>query len=150
MRKLTPQEKKRLSYEHDRRNDYGENDKASRKAIPLRKRLVARARRRNAKDYLPRTLDAMAEEEMERAEGKILAAERKAELEWRKHPDVPLGKYLAWKRRRRETRSGGTFDGSAQSHIASSDIPWRSARTGAAGPSPMGRSRCGRRERLAS
>ncbi len=27
----TPQEKKELSYERDRRNTYGENDKASRK-----------------------------------------------------------------------------------------------------------------------
>jgi hypothetical protein len=33
----SPQEKKALSYELDRRNAYGQNDKAARKAIPLRK-----------------------------------------------------------------------------------------------------------------
>jgi hypothetical protein len=33
----SPQERKALSYAKDRRNTYGENDKASRKAIPLRK-----------------------------------------------------------------------------------------------------------------
>jgi hypothetical protein len=30
----SPQEKKALSYAKDRRNDYGENDKSSRKNIP--------------------------------------------------------------------------------------------------------------------
>ncbi len=35
----TPQDKKRLSYEHDRRNTYGENHKSSRKNIPRSKRL---------------------------------------------------------------------------------------------------------------
>ena len=33
----TPQQKKRLSYEHDRRNSYGENQKSSRKNIPKSK-----------------------------------------------------------------------------------------------------------------
>jgi hypothetical protein len=35
--KRNPGEKKRLSYAKDCRNSYGENDKASRKLIPLRK-----------------------------------------------------------------------------------------------------------------
>jgi len=43
---MTPQEKKRLSYERDRRNAYGENDKASRKNIPRSKRLAVRSARR--------------------------------------------------------------------------------------------------------
>ncbi len=33
MARRTPQEKKALSYVKDRRNDYGENDKSSRKNI---------------------------------------------------------------------------------------------------------------------
>jgi hypothetical protein len=41
----TPQEKKRLSYENDRRNTYGENSKASRKGIPLAKARANRAER---------------------------------------------------------------------------------------------------------
>jgi hypothetical protein len=45
---VTPQEKKRLSYERDRRNTYGENDKSSRKNIPRGKRLASRAARRCA------------------------------------------------------------------------------------------------------
>ena len=44
---MTPQEKKRLSYERDRRNTYGENDKSSRKNIPRGKRLAVRATRRS-------------------------------------------------------------------------------------------------------
>jgi len=34
MNRKTPQQKKAESYANDRRNTYGENDKASRKAIP--------------------------------------------------------------------------------------------------------------------
>jgi hypothetical protein len=99
--KLTPQEKKRLSYERDRRNTYGENDKASRKAIPLRKRLAARAVRHAGHAVLPRNRDVVPEEEVERVENRMLSAQRKAQLAWRKVPDVPLGEYLARKRARR-------------------------------------------------
>jgi len=45
MKKLTPQEKKELSYERDRRNVYGRSPHASRKAIPLHKALRNRANR---------------------------------------------------------------------------------------------------------
>ena len=38
----SPQEKKRLSYAKDRRNDYGENDKSSRKNIRRNKRACQR------------------------------------------------------------------------------------------------------------
>src|SRR5690242_19968738 len=38
-----PPAKKHLSYERDRRNTYGENDKSSRKNIPVGKRLAVRA-----------------------------------------------------------------------------------------------------------
>ena len=45
-RRLSPQEKKELSLQKDRRNAYGENDKASRKNIPRAKARVNRANRR--------------------------------------------------------------------------------------------------------
>jgi uncharacterized membrane protein YgaE (UPF0421/DUF939 family) len=45
MRPRTPQEKKRLSYERDRRNVYGRSPQASRKRIPLRKALRNRSNR---------------------------------------------------------------------------------------------------------
>ncbi len=47
----TPQEKKRLSYAKDRRYTFGENNKASRKGIPVAK---ARANRavRHAQNYV--------------------------------------------------------------------------------------------------
>ena len=44
-RRRTPQEKKQISLEKDRRNVYGEHDKASRKAIPAAKARVNRANR---------------------------------------------------------------------------------------------------------
>ena len=48
----SPHEKKALSYEKDRRSIYGENDKSSRKNIPLRKRLVNKANRHAAQQQL--------------------------------------------------------------------------------------------------
>lgn len=45
----TPQQKKRLSYLRDGRNDYGQNDKASRRLIPKHKAWARRALRRKAK-----------------------------------------------------------------------------------------------------
>ena len=50
--KLTPQEKKIRSYSNQRKNNYGENDKSSRKALYLRKRWVNRSHRRNVNNVL--------------------------------------------------------------------------------------------------
>ena len=98
-RPRTPAEKKRLSYERDRRNVYGENDKASRKAIPLRKRLRARADRRRASQSLaPGVVPA------EIADGDNLDAELLPERDprqWQKHPEAPLGQVMEKKRKRR-------------------------------------------------
>jgi DNA adenine methylase len=52
MPKLTPQEKKQLSYAHDRRNVYGQNSKASRRAIPRKKRKKNRAYRKATNQIL--------------------------------------------------------------------------------------------------
>jgi hypothetical protein len=57
----SPQEKKALSYANDRRNAYRENDKASRKLIPLRKAQESRQDRRKVGQELS-TLSRLDEE----------------------------------------------------------------------------------------
>jgi hypothetical protein len=89
----SPQEKKALSYAKDRRSIYGENDKSSRKNIPLRKRLVNKANRHAMQQQLHQAeglvdLDRVDLAEVSRARPKV----------WRKRPDVPLGEYLNGKR----------------------------------------------------
>jgi hypothetical protein len=74
---LTPQEKKALSYAKDRRNTYGQNDKAARKAIPLNKALCHRAARR---------MDRVA---VEQGVEDVPPAPPKAP--WKKSADTPLG-----------------------------------------------------------
>lgn len=91
-RPKTPQEKKRLSLAKDRRNTYGENDKASRKNIPRTKSRVNRANRHQDAVTLTGVIgvpDAIVEDAIEQ---KVLGRRRKA---WRKWPDQPLGKVLA-------------------------------------------------------
>jgi hypothetical protein len=93
----TPQEKKRLSYERDRRNVYGENSKASRKKIPLRKKIERQTDRRVANQLLPAALntdDLLADDS---AENRIIAhIKKKKRIHWRKTPDAPLGKILKY------------------------------------------------------
>jgi hypothetical protein len=102
-RELTPQEKKKLSYERDRRNDYGENDKASRKAIPLHKRKVIRAYRKSTKQQLPKNEVALDSEAAEAVEQSVLRVARKG---WRKVPDMPLGEFIDRQKKRAVVRSG--------------------------------------------
>jgi hypothetical protein len=58
----SPQEKKKASLEHDRRNVYGENDKASRKLIPRRKQQSSQAERRMSAQPLLRLKGNVDEE----------------------------------------------------------------------------------------
>ena len=94
MRKRTPQEKKKLSYERDRRNVYGNSPHAARKAIPLRKAQRNRANRHLANQELaiqtPASLEAVGDD-LESQLG------LKTEKIWRKDPDAPLGKVVAEK-----------------------------------------------------
>ena len=87
----TPQLKKAESLAKDRRNTYGENDKASRKNIPKAKASAERAFRhaagaavRNAKD--PGTNDD--------ADRKLADARLKRRAGFKKTPDTPLGAFL--------------------------------------------------------
>lgn len=84
-----------MSYAKDGRNTYGENDKASRKAIPLRKRLVNRANRHDEDRRLRGALGTPDQASSEAAETGLLGRRPKV---WRKSPDMPLGQHLADKR----------------------------------------------------
>lgn len=80
----TPQQKKKLSLEKDRRNTYGENDKASRKSIPLQKAKANRSVRSKDKAALRRdeeTADAVLDKALKQR--------------WRKAPDGKLGDVVA-------------------------------------------------------
>jgi hypothetical protein len=94
----SPQEKKRLSLERDRQNDYGENAKSSRKNIPLSRALSHRSIRKDQNQSLRGALVAATEEQL--AEAELRSKEEKPQW-WRKHRDAPLGEVVAQKLERR-------------------------------------------------
>jgi hypothetical protein len=98
-RRRSPQEKKRLSYERDRRNVYGENDKSSRKNIPRSKARTHRAHRANIRNAIassdPVSPDAL--------EARVRSIRRKS---WLKLPDEPLGDVVRDKLAKRKQRAG--------------------------------------------
>jgi hypothetical protein len=106
---MTPQEKKRLSLLKDRRNCFGQNDKASRKSIRFRKRWLNRCYRKNEHQALRSAdVDAMEQD--------LLGIKRKP---WRKMPDIPLGRViqgnrasdLKWRFCQESTRNPDLLDG---------------------------------------
>src|SRR4051812_30401891 len=94
----TPQEKKRLSYSCDRRNDYGENAKSSRKNIPLSKAKSIRQERHEQEQGLRLTYRATSEDQLVEAELAVVNAKPRW---WRKAPDAPLGSVVEAKLERR-------------------------------------------------
>ena len=100
----TPQEKKALSYAKDRRNTFGESDKASRKAIPARKASESRKARRKANqgtsvitqldEHSADLLESSLVHDVERVGG------------WRKDADEPLGEVVKRSIEARKTRIG--------------------------------------------
>jgi hypothetical protein len=100
----SPQEKKKLSLEHDRRNTYGENAKSSRKNIPKSKQRSHQNVRRAANAPL-RALQGEAVEELaDLAEGDSRAAViGKKRESFRKLPDRPVGAVLAKKKSSKRT-----------------------------------------------
>jgi len=98
----TPQEKKALSYANDRRNSYGENDKASRKAIPARKAGENRKVRRKTNHSLK------AVEQADEDAAAVIESSLRHDVErvggWTKSPDVPLKEYMDLQARRRSWR----------------------------------------------
>lgn len=94
----SPQDKKRLSYARDRRNNYGENDKSSRRNIARSKRIPNRANRRLASTLL-RAATGMPDPHLQEAtEQRLLGRRPKS---WAKCPDAPLGVVVADRLRRR-------------------------------------------------
>jgi hypothetical protein len=88
----SPQDKKRLSLERDRRNTYGENSKSSRKSIRSGKQRSHMKLRRGVHETLDRLkgdvqeLDATEIELL--AKIQIVKSQRGA---FKKYPDTPLG-----------------------------------------------------------
>jgi hypothetical protein len=98
----SPQEKKALSYTRDRRNDYGENDKSSRKNIRHNKRTPNRADRHREHQLLAGATGPVATEAAERVEDRLLAKKSMWFVKgWRKWRDAPLADVVAYKLRRR-------------------------------------------------
>ena len=95
MSEKSPQQKKQLSYEHDRRNGYGENSTSSRTNIPRRKRGVNQANRHAHKQLL----SAIDPETSEPRPGSGPVVRRPKT--WRKVADIALGDMVAKKLFRR-------------------------------------------------
>ncbi|MFG1947785.1 hypothetical protein [Nonomuraea sp. NPDC048826] len=100
-RRKTPQEKKRLSYTKDRRNDYGENDKSSRKSIRRNKRAPHRANRHRDHQILEAARGAADEQSSEATEERLYVRWPKR---WKKVRDAPLGEILLRRIERRVKR----------------------------------------------
>jgi hypothetical protein len=100
----SPQEKKALSYARDRRNAYGENDKASRKAIPARKAGENRKARRKAGHALA------VIERLDESVANVVESSLVQDVErvggWTKDADVPLGEHVAKQKDWAERRIG--------------------------------------------
>ncbi|MEL6682968.1 MAG: hypothetical protein AAFQ09_10020 [Pseudomonadota bacterium] len=84
-RRRTPQEKKALSYAKDRKNNYGENNKSSRKNIPLSKAKAIRSMRRGDKVKLN---TAPLSDDLPLTRGKP---------RWQKVPDQAIGARLDYR-----------------------------------------------------
>jgi acetolactate synthase small subunit len=103
MRRKTPQEKKALSYAKDCRNTYGENDKSSRKNIPLHKARQKRQYRKRIHDVLQKVKVFNDLESIEVVENQALSIKRG---NWKKYADMPLGDFLKRKLDWREIHAG--------------------------------------------
>ncbi|MXO95259.1 hypothetical protein GRI34_02350 [Erythrobacter aquimaris] len=103
-RRLSPADKKALSYAKDRRNSYGENDKAARKAIPARKAGENRKNRRKA----GQALDAY--ESLDGGSADLMESSLTHDIErvggWKKCPDQPLRDHISQQDYRRDFRDG--------------------------------------------
>jgi hypothetical protein len=99
-----PQEKKRQSYEHDRRNTYGENQKSSRKNIPRSKQLSHQDERRSVRQALIAAQGGVASEVADEAQSQALVKGRMKKLKgFRKSPDRPLAEVVKRRLRKQMT-----------------------------------------------
>lgn len=94
----SPQEKKKASLDHDRRNVYGENDKSSRKNIPRSKQMSHAAERRATQQPLVKLRGEIDEDHAVQAELECYSRSKaKRRAGFRKNPDRPLRDVLARK-----------------------------------------------------
>jgi hypothetical protein len=94
----SPQEKKTASLDHDRRNAYGENDKASRKLIPRGKQQAHQAERRAVNQPLAQAKNVKDEDDLVSTELRARTqAIQKRRNSFRKDPDRPLRDVLTRK-----------------------------------------------------
>ncbi len=101
----SPQEKKALSYARDRRNNYGENDKSSRRNIRRSKQLDHRSNRHHEHRILGQASGGIPDAELaDRAETTLLG--RRPRIPFRKFSDAPLGAVVIGALR---TRAEGGF-----------------------------------------
>ncbi|MFI7666548.1 hypothetical protein [Nocardia sp. NPDC049526] len=98
----TPQQKKQLSYAKDRRNTYGENDKASRKNLPRKRARAHRANRHFDAQTLLKSIGPVDPSLADVAEQQVRNHRRRACRKW---PDTPLGEYVKWKLAKRITQT---------------------------------------------
>jgi hypothetical protein len=87
----SPQEKKRLSYERDRVNTYGESDKGSRKSIRRHKARLSRGDRRAATDKLKQVAHLRGDASQVRDDVAITELKALPRRGWQKLPDCPIG-----------------------------------------------------------
>lgn len=102
MSRKDPQEKKALSYARDRRNDYGENNKSSRKNIRRNKRTPNRADRHRERQVLAAATGAVAVDVAEDVTVRLLVKKSMwFTMRWRKWRDAPLADIVEYQLRRR-------------------------------------------------
>ncbi|MBE1491490.1 hypothetical protein [Plantactinospora soyae] len=118
MARRSPQAKKALSYARDRRNDYGENAKSSRRNIRRNKRVPHRADRHREQQLLAAATGPVAgTEAAEQVEMRLLAKKSMWMIKrWRKWRDTPLAEIVA-KRLRRRARLGMDEPASGQARL---------------------------------
>ncbi|MEV6448207.1 hypothetical protein [Amycolatopsis sp. NPDC051716] len=104
MRRKTPPEKKRLSYLKDRRDDYGENAKSTRKNLPRSKAFARRSNRARESLALRAATGVPDETRAEAAEQRLLRTRRRGKHKW---ADVTLAEYVEGKLERRAGRENG-------------------------------------------
>jgi hypothetical protein len=116
----SPQEKKRLSLERDRRNMYGESPHASRKNIKRGKQNQHQEERRTSSQVLAAIGTRSSEDQMIAAE---VASDTKAKVQrisgFKKVADRPLNAFLRRQQDRRER--AGMHDDLSAGHASSSD-----------------------------
>jgi hypothetical protein len=100
-----PKQKKQLTLERERRNRYGENNKASRKAIPRGKQLRHMDERRSVNELLGRLKGAVQHDQA--ADAELLVKTRITDSRrrgFKKVPDVPLSAVLHKRRLKKNQR----------------------------------------------